>query len=115
MTLLAELDARISTTEATLGHLRAVRLIIATERSGAAKPTKATKRTPAANGLHARILDILREHGEPMRPAVVVIACKAKDWDVKLAAKELAADGKITITGATTDRRYALVTTGGAK
>jgi hypothetical protein len=76
----------------------------------AAKPRRARKFRPLPGGggsVHGRVLDILREHGA-MRPALIVKAANAPDWQVRLACKELAADGKIIATGATINKTYAL-------
>lgn len=60
------------------------------------------------NSLHAKVLDILREDGEPMKPIAIVKASKSPDWSVRLALKELASDGKIIAQGATVNRTFAL-------
>lgn len=61
-----------------------------------------------------RILDILREAKGPMKPAAIVKAAKAPDWQVRLTLKELAADGQIRAAGATINKTYTLAK-GGAK
>ena len=116
MSLLTELDARIDRMESDLAHLRATRLIVAPGYSGAAKPTKAAKAAKApkraadsSGALTGRVLAIVREAGKDgITPADVVHQAKAPDYHVRLMLKELAADGKLQSTGATTTKRYTI-------
>ena len=69
----------------------------------------AKKGGASVGSLHGRLVDILRDAGEPMAFAQLLAQAKAPKLSVRLALKELAADGKVLATGNTTTRRFALV------
>jgi hypothetical protein len=74
-----------------------------------ARKGRTVRRAPIPPGsVPSRILEILQEAGGPMKKAAIVEQARAKAYTVKLALKELVADGRIVADGATTARRYAL-------
>jgi hypothetical protein len=100
----------------SLVHPPAPKSQAATKGADAGSKTKHQRRAATAKAvgasvgsLHGRLVDILRDAGEPMAFAQLLAQAKAPKLSVRLALKELASDGKVLATGNTTTRRFALV------
>lgn len=115
--LLSAFDALIARLEIKPKKLRQARALVmeALDDRPAAVPASAPRRGQDKTGATSgRILEILREAKGPMKPAAIVKAAKAPDWQVRLTLKELVADGQILAAGATINKTYTLAK-GGAK
>lgn len=104
------LDEVIEHAESKPAKLRRARALILEALTGDDR-VPAPKLQPvsiAEGSLGHRLLDILREHKVPMKPAAIVKASKAPEWKVGLTLKELVADGHVEKYGATLNRTYAI-------
>jgi hypothetical protein len=80
------------------------------KRAPATKGTKRAERptngAPSETG--ARILEVLKKHGEPMRPRDVAATLGVEWFNLKDQVKKLIEQKQVTATGATTSRRLSL-------
>jgi hypothetical protein len=74
-----------------------------------AEPVQRQRRAPIAEGsLPDRIIDMLRQAGEPTKKSLIVKHAGAREYDVTMALQALVKDARIVKTGTTASVRYQL-------